>query len=324
MTFGKFMTNFRAAMLLKQDSGLYGFKGDPFFDSLQPKLYNGSSAQLRGGGAVVKLNNSEDRGITANKGADVTYTFVSEDAESQPGDKTPLAKPKVNPVSNKDIFVKGTTEANAKVSVKLGSKVIGTVSANSDGKFNVHISKQKAGTKLTIFAEDAARNKSTEVIVTVIDKTVPVTPIVKEVSDKGQESNGKSTTLGSANANKSGNYRVTLKTSQKAGTVLSITATDKAGNVSTAKKVTVKDKTAPKAPTINKVTTKSSVVTGKAEVYSTVYVKAHGKVIGSGKANKASSFSIKIAKQKTGTVLSVYSKDKAGNVSKTLKIIVQK
>ena len=34
MTFGKLMTNFRIALLLKEPTGLYGFKGDPFFDSL--------------------------------------------------------------------------------------------------------------------------------------------------------------------------------------------------------------------------------------------------------------------------------------------------
>ncbi|WP_052342631.1 hypothetical protein [Bacillus sp. EB01] len=58
LTFGKLMTHFRAALLLKESSGLHGFKGDPSFDSIETKPFAGSSQNLRGGGAVVVPYNS--------------------------------------------------------------------------------------------------------------------------------------------------------------------------------------------------------------------------------------------------------------------------
>jgi hypothetical protein len=53
ITFGKLMTNFRATLFLKQDTGLYGFKGVSDFNQLQPRLYYGSGINLKGGGATV-------------------------------------------------------------------------------------------------------------------------------------------------------------------------------------------------------------------------------------------------------------------------------
>jgi fibronectin type 3 domain-containing protein len=89
MTFGQFMTTFRGALLLKQASGLYGFKGDPAFNTLQPKLYSGSSTSLDGGGAVVKkINPGESVTLPTNKGSNVTYTILSTN-----GEKTVLGVP---------------------------------------------------------------------------------------------------------------------------------------------------------------------------------------------------------------------------------------
>jgi hypothetical protein len=164
----------------------------------------------------------------------------------------------------------------------------------------------------------------------------PPAPSVSPVSDKDKKVTGKAEAgstvkvkagnklLGSAPADKTGKFIVTLKSAQKAGTVLSVTATDKAGKVSKARKVTVVDKTPPPAPKVNKVTVKSTAVTGKAEANSTVYVKAGKKVIGHAKANKSGSYSVKIKKQKAGTVLYVYAKDKAGNTGKATKTTVKK
>lgn len=53
--FGDFMTNWRIAMLLRENEGPYGFSGDPSFDSLSTQVYLGSSTFLRGGGALVTL-----------------------------------------------------------------------------------------------------------------------------------------------------------------------------------------------------------------------------------------------------------------------------
>jgi cell wall-associated protease len=111
---------------------------------------------------------------------------------------------------------------------------------------------------------------------------------------------------------------------QKAGKVLSVTATDKAGNISSIKTVTVADKTAPSKPTVNTVTTKTTIVTGKAEANSTVYIKASKKVIGSATATTKGTFSVRIPKQKAGKNLYIRAKDKAKNVSESRKVTVKK
>ncbi|WP_276404435.1 Ig-like domain-containing protein, partial [Lactococcus petauri] len=95
--------------------------------------------------------------------------------------------------------------------------------------------------------------------------------------------------IGTAIADGSGNYSVTLPGSVGPNADITATATDAAGNVSapTAGKTPAdpKDTTAPNAPTITNVSgnsTKGYVVTGKAEAGSTVKIKnASDTVIGS-------------------------------------------
>ncbi|WP_455906894.1 Ig-like domain-containing protein [Peribacillus butanolivorans] len=91
-----------------------------------------------------------------------------------------------------------------------------------------------------------------------------------------------------------------MKKKQKAGKVLSLTATDKARNTSAVKTVTVADKTAPSKPVVNTVTTKTTKVAGKAEANFTVNVKASKKIISSAKATSKGKVTVKIAKQKAG------------------------
>ncbi|MGG4042889.1 Ig-like domain-containing protein [Bacillus smithii] len=416
LTFGKFMTDFRAALLLKQKSGLYGFKGNPAFDSLQEKIYSGSSLYLNGGGAVVKrISSPEDYSIPADKGSDVTYTFLTKDqgtavqqptkpsvnkvgdhdtavtgtadpnnkitieangnvigsddanengsfsvaipvqkagtelhvyAENSVGNKseetivtvsdnTAPTKPAVNVVSDRDTVVTGTTEANAKVTVKTGNTILGIGTANQSGQFKVTITKQRAGTTLTVFAEDASGNKSAAVAVNVLDKTPPASPTVNILGDNQLTITGKAepgatvtiyfgkTLIGKATANSLGAFSVLIKSKQKAGTTLIAYATDKAGNQSAGKAFKVADKTAPSIPTANKVTSKSTVIAGKAESGSTVYVYNGNKYIGKVIADSKGNYKIKISKQKKGTTLKIYAKDKAGNQSGVRYVKVQ-
>src|SRR5690606_29162583 len=102
---------------------------------------------------------------------------------------------------------------------------------------------------------------------------------------------------------------------QKAGTALYITATDKAGNESAARKIIVVDKIPPKTPTAYQVSDKDKKVTGKAEIGSKVTVKAGSKVLGSATTNNAGNYSVPIKAQKAGTVLYIKAADKAGNMS---------
>ncbi|KNZ40353.1 hypothetical protein AKG39_18245 [Acetobacterium bakii] len=53
LTFGEFLTNYRAAMVLKADTGSFGFNGEEAFNGISTPLYIGGTTNLAGGGAIV-------------------------------------------------------------------------------------------------------------------------------------------------------------------------------------------------------------------------------------------------------------------------------
>ncbi|MFC0187151.1 Ig-like domain-containing protein [Fictibacillus aquaticus] len=82
-------------------------------------------------------------------------------------DGTAPGMPRVNAVDSNDKKVTGSAEANAVITVKVGSKVIATGRANSKGKFIVTVKAQRKGTVLYVAAADKAKNvsKSARVVV---------------------------------------------------------------------------------------------------------------------------------------------------------------
>ena len=245
-------------------------------------------------------------------------------------------KPTVKALSDKDTYVTGQSQADMKITIKNNAKkVIGSGNTDSKGNFKVKISKQKAGTKLSVTATDLAKRESKAAAVTVLDKTAPDAPKMNEVSDKAASVTGKAEigsivtvkynnkNIGTATADKKGNFSIKIS-KKKAGSVLYASAKDKAGNTGKAAKVTVKDKTAPGAPKVNEVNDKATKVTGKAEIGSTVTVKYSNKNIGTAKVDKNGKFSVKISKKKAGSALYVSAKDKAGNTGKATKVTVKK
>ncbi|RFU60803.1 Ig-like domain-containing protein [Peribacillus glennii] len=82
-------------------------------------------------------------------------------------DITPPAAPKVKKVDDNDKSVKGTAEAGSTVTVKAGSKTLGSSKANSKGAFSVTIKPQKYKTTLTVTAKDKAGNVSKKATVRV-------------------------------------------------------------------------------------------------------------------------------------------------------------
>ncbi|MEC1502737.1 Ig-like domain-containing protein [Bacillus sonorensis] len=245
-------------------------------------------------------------------------------------------KPSVKRVTNKDVYVKGTAPAGYTVNIKNKSKnIIGSAKADASGAFKAKIAKQKEYTILYATASADAYRESSEVKITVADVIPPHAPKINPVSDNSKEIKGKTEagaqvtakvkgkTIGSAKANGKGEYRLKIA-KQKAGTTISVTAKDKAGNTSKTAKITVIDKTPPSTPKVYTVSSNSTAVKGKAEANANIIVKAGKKTIGTGKANKKGDFSIKIKKQKANTVLSVTAKDQAGNMSKERKTTVKK
>ena len=251
-------------------------------------------------------------------------------------DTTAPAVPTVNAYTDKSTILSGTAEANSTINVRQGSRLIKSGKAGSDGKFSITLSKIAGGTTLYVTAKDADGNESKPAVITVKDTTAPSAPVVNEIKDYDRKVSGKTeaysavtvkignTTLAKGTADKYGYYTVNLKYTLKAGTVVAVTSADRTGNISAATIVSVKDKTAPGKPTVNKVTANSTTVTGKAEANSTVYVIANNRQIGTAKATNSGSYSVKISKQRHGTALYVYAKDAAGNKGALTKVIVQK
>jgi len=82
------------------------------------------------------------------------------------------------------------------------------------------------------------------------------------------------------------------------------------------------DKVAPVAPTVSPVTPAAVTVTGTAEAGSTVTVKEGTTVLGTAKATAGGTFSVAIAAQTAGKVLTVTATDAAGNVSTAATVTV--
>ncbi|WP_241613925.1 Ig-like domain-containing protein, partial [Rosenbergiella epipactidis] len=114
-----------------------------------------------------------------------------------------------------------------------------------------------------------------------------------------------------------GTFSVTLPSAQTNGQTLSVTATDAAGNTSTAATITAPDTTAPTEPSGVQLSDDGLTVTGKGEVGSTIAIKdAEGNTLGSTTVAADGSFTATLTTAQTnGQTLSVTATDTAGNVS---------
>ncbi|WDL88524.1 Ig-like domain-containing protein [Priestia aryabhattai] len=236
--------------------------------------------------------------------------------------KAPLA-PKVNKVSDQDTMIKGTAEANATVIVKNGSLQLAEGNADAKGNYSISIAKQKAGSKLSVTAGNAA-GVSPVVTVTVQDKTAPVTPKVNAVSNQDTVVTGSTEAgaevhvkidkkvIGKGNAKSDGTFSITIP-KQPASTKLAVIAKDAANNYSSNTFVTVSAAlTKPALPTVTTLTEKSTAVTGTGERNASIYIKVGGKIIASGKIDGNGKFSVKIPAQKAGTEVTAVLQNKVG------------
>lgn len=197
-----------------------------------------------------------------------------------------------------------------------------------------------AGTSSLYLQTDySSGNKGTQSVIfgnpyLVIKDTIkPYAPVVNTLGDqatavKGNAELGSKVTvkkdnkvLAEAPVDGKGAFSIPIA-KQKAGIELTVTAADKAGNISSNVKVTVKDQTPPAKPTVNTITSEATKVTGKAEASSTVTIKAGSTKLGEAKADKDGKYSVAIKKQKPGVEISVTAKDAAGNISAAAKVKV--
>ncbi|MBP0724623.1 InlB B-repeat-containing protein [Bacillus sp. RG28] len=169
--------------------------------------------------------------------------------------------------------------------------------------------------------------------VTLYAKWLPIGPVINPVDDNDTTISGKTeanatvvvknkdVVVATGKANAEGIYSIKI-TPQKAGTVLTVIATDAEGNQSEASLITVLDRTAPNAPSVNAIDDNDTKITGKAEANATIVVKNNGNTIATGKADSKGFFTINMNRQKAGTVLSVNATDAAGNRSASTNVKV--
>ncbi|RIN46488.1 Ig-like domain-containing protein, partial [Staphylococcus simulans] len=131
-------------------------------------------------------------------------------------------------------------------------------------------------------ASDVANNKSAEATQTVKDTVVPAVPVINTIEAGTKEVSGTSEPLSTValtlpdgttkdvKADDKGVWTITLETPLVHDAVIKAVASDVAGNKSPEAAQTVKDTTAPAAPTIDKIEAGAKVVSGTSEPLSTV------------------------------------------------------
>jgi Leucine-rich repeat (LRR) protein len=238
-----------------------------------------------------------------------------------------------NGLTDRMTEITGTTESNAKVTVKNEEAIVGEANASDKGTFTVNFPMQQAGARLTISASDAVGNETVHQL-EVWDRTPPEVPVVEEVTDidtvvKGTAEADSSVsvlingiTYGSDRADENGHFAITIPT-QKAGTELEILAVDNRGNGSESAKVIVKEIPWPAKPIVNMVTNKTTLVEGEAEPGAKVKITVDDEVIGTGTADKDGSFGISIEPQQIGARLIVVSENHFGKVSEPANVEVK-
>lgn len=168
-----------------------------------------------------------------------------------------------------------------------------------------------------------------------IDDVPPSAPIVDVITDQSTKITGKTEegakvevnvngqVLGTSIAKADGSFDLTIDP-LKAGSEVTVIATDAAGNKSVETKIVVKDVTAPNAPQVSAFPAPIKILIGKAEVGSTVKVYEGKTFLGSAIAGENGGFLILFKSAKThGHILNVTATDAAGNTSDatTVKLV---
>ncbi|WP_148347750.1 Ig-like domain-containing protein [Bacillus rubiinfantis] len=193
--------------------------------------------------------------------------------------------------------------------------------------------KVKVGAKVKITRSSKTFNQLAKPFFKNIDTKAPAVPKVNQVSDKSTTVSGKTeakatvtVTIGSKKYNttaSSKGYFSKKIAKQKAGKKITVTAKDKAGNISKARTVTVVDKTAP-VLTVKPVADNQKVVSIKTEKGAYVTVKNGNWTSKVKKATTTGYFTVTIPKPKAYTKVIVTSKDKAKNAVTKSKTVADK
>lgn len=226
-------------------------------------------------------------------------------------DVTAPAAPTALVVAATGDSVSGEAEAGARISIlNAAGTELGSGEVGLDGKFTVNISpNQLNGEVLTVYAYDTADNKSDPGQATATDSTPPEPPAqlaiaTDDVTLTGTAEVGSTvvlmegtTKLGEKVVDASGSFSFTMATAKLNGEILSLTATDHAGNTSEASTIEARDITPPATPIITDVvddvqtfvgtivsgaTTddRTPVISGTGEIDTTIFIYSQNIQIG--------------------------------------------
>ncbi|MEG0772598.1 S8 family serine peptidase [Clostridium sp.] len=249
--------------------------------------------------------------------------------------KTTLAPnaPTVNEIDDNDTIITGKAVANGTIFVKNNNETVGTGQTDADGNYQITISPQIAGSVLLVTVIDAIGSESKATSVTVLDRTAPDAPAIDVIDDNDEQISGYTEVnatitvkkngeiIGTGKADTIGLYNIPIS-KQSAGTIITVSSTDAAGNQSQETSITVLDRTAPEILKIDIIDDNEPKIFGVSEMNASITVKLNGETIGTGKANAVGEFMVKIRQQKAGTVLLITATDEAGNESSGTEVTV--
>ncbi|VAF70587.1 putative outer membrane adhesin like protein [Enterobacter hormaechei] len=297
-----------------------------------------------------------DLGTPLTNGEQITATATDPSGNTSPGvqvtapDSTAPAAPEIvtvndnvgteaGPLSNgqrtddaRPTF-SGISEAGTVITFYDNGKPIGTATADATGKwsFTPSTNLSEGNHAITTTATDAAGNQSglSQPINFTVDLTPPDMPEatlnstgtqITGTAEPGSKiviTNNAGVQIGTATADSNGNYVADLNPAQVNGEIISVVASDAAGNQSSPALVNAADITAPAAPGNLVVAEDGASVSGTAEPNSTIIIKApDGTIIGQATAGPDGTFTIPISPAQTnGEALAVTATDGSGNTS---------
>ncbi|HAV1608485.1 TPA: BapA prefix-like domain-containing protein [Enterobacter hormaechei subsp. steigerwaltii] len=227
----------------------------------------------------------------------------------------------------------GRGEPGSTITVYDNGVVIGTTTVLPNGTWSITPTNPLAegAHSITLRETDAAGNQSglSQPINFTVDLTPPDMPVatlnsagtqITGTAEPGSKiviTNNAGLQIGTATADSNGNYVANLNPAQTNGEIISVVASDAAGNQSSPALVNAADITPPAAPGNLVVAEDGASVSGTAEPNSTIIIKApDGTIIGQATAGPDGTFTIPISPAQTnGEALEVTATDGSGNTS---------
>lgn len=239
------------------------------------------------------------------------------------------AKLKVNAVKNNSSRVSGTTSQNTTVTAFVSGEKLSSTKSNTSGRFTLQIKKQKAGTKLVVKTSEASKTITvtpwkvlpTPKVSAVGAKSIVITGTAEKYTTITAKVSGK--TIGTARVTSKGTYAIKIKPQKKSSKIV-LTIKDSMNSVSNGRIVSVSASKTLTSPKVNKVTSKTTTMTGKASKSTIITLYSNnGTKLTSAKVSSKGNFSLKMKKYKKNTVLKIQTKDGLNNTSKLIKVTVK-